>query len=62
MKYLYALAISAFLSTSAFAQCNPAIGNWVNAAKITCDVSDKKHGENFIVTEKGRHNTCEHEK
>lgn len=38
MKYIIALAAIALLGTGALAKdrCNPATGNWINAAKITC--------------------------
>lgn len=46
MKMIIALASMAFLSTAAFAAdtgCNPSQGNWQNAAKKTCPVSDQGH-------------------
>ena len=41
------IAFSGFVSaktfdpTDPYARCNPAIGNWVNAAKTTCPVSGR---------------------
>ena len=43
MKYLACFATLALLATGAQAApdaCNPATGNWVNAAPTTCPTSD----------------------
>lgn len=65
MKTIITLAALAAFSTSAMALdpgCNPAKGNWVNAATQTCAVSDVSHSKVPTTSNPPELEGCDHEK
>ena len=61
MKTLTILAALALLSTGATAKdrCNPATGNWVNAATITCpDTGSGADAAAKVAGNGGKHRGC----